>query len=302
MSAGVGRRGTAPLPAAAPRAHSARRALREAIAAASLVVLSGVVFVGLDMSERLAFVLKRWEALQLDDLVLTSFVAVAALTWFAWRRWRDVARELHARQASEAEKKRSYMLRLEELSAELLETEERERARISELLHDDVGQTLYACMLQLERVEQRVTERELRDLLGDAQKLAAAALANTRELTVDLSPPVLHDLGLAEAIEWLVRRNRERLGLCARFEPSADWQRIPKAWHAAVFHSVSELLANAAKHAKASRVGVCAADGGDGVVCVRVRDDGRGFQPNPLTRGFGLFNVERRMAFLGAPS
>jgi signal transduction histidine kinase len=155
-------------------------------------------------------------------------------------------------------------------------------------------------MLQLERVEQRVTDHELRGLLGDAQKLAAAALANTRELTVDLSPPVLHDLGLAEAIEWLVRRNRERLGLCARFEPGADWQRIPKAWHAAVFHSVSELLANAAKHAKASRVGVSAADGGDGVVCVRVLDDGGGFHPNPLTRGFGLFNVERRMAFLGA--
>jgi signal transduction histidine kinase len=62
---------------------------------------------------------------------------------------------------------------------------------------------------------------------------------------------VLHDLGLAEAIEWPVRRNRERLGVCARSEPGADWQRIPRAWHAAVFHSVSELLANAAKHAAA---------------------------------------------------
>jgi signal transduction histidine kinase len=102
---------------------------------------------------------------------------------------------------------------------------------------------------------------------------------------------VLHDLGLAEAIEWLVRRNRERLGRCARFEPGVDWQRIPRPWHAAVFHSVSELLANAAKHAAASLVGVSAADSGDRVVCIRVLDDGRGFHPNPLTRGFGLFNV-----------
>jgi signal transduction histidine kinase len=111
---------------------------------------------------------------------------------------------------------------------------------------------------------------------------------------------VLHDLGLAEAIEWLVRRNRERLGRCARFEPGAEWQRIPRARPAAVFHSVSELLANAAKHAAASLVGVSAADSGDGVVCIRVLDDGRGFHPNPLTRGFGLFNLERSMAFLGA--
>jgi signal transduction histidine kinase len=276
-----------------------RGALRDVIVAISLVVISGFLFIGLDVSERLEFVLLRWESFQLDDLLLTTFVAVGALTWFALRRWSDAVRELRARQQSEAEKAR-YLLRLEELSGELLETEERERARISALLHDEVGQTLYACLLQLERIEQRLPDGELRGLLGDAQKLAAAAMAHTRELSVDLSPPVLHDLGLAEAIEWLVRRNHERIGLRARFQPSVAWQSIPRAWHAAVFHSVSELLANAAKHAAASQVDVSAAGSGDGHVCVRVHDDGRGFRAHPFERGFGLFNVERRMAHLGA--
>jgi signal transduction histidine kinase len=216
------------------------------------------------------------------------------------RRWSDAVRELRARQASEVDKAR-YLARLEELSAELLETEARERARIAELLHDDVGQTLYACSLQLERLDQRLgADTPLRELLDGARELAATAMTHTRELTVDLSPPVLHDLGLAEAIEWLVRRSQERIGLRARFEPSADWQRIPKAWHTAVFQAVSELLANVAKHAGAKQVDVSVAGGDDGHLCVRVLDDGRGFQPDSTERGFGLFNVERRMAFLGA--
>jgi signal transduction histidine kinase len=288
-----------PPPSAAAPAHPARRAVRDAILAGLCVVAGGALFIGLDVAERVERALLRWEALQLDDLLLTSVVAVAALTWFSWRRWRDAVRELQARQASEAEKAR-YVLRLEELSTELLETEERERARISELLHDEVGQTLYACLLQLERLDQRLQDSPLHALLAEARALAAAAMAHTRELTLDLSPPVLHDLGLSEAIEWLLRRSHERLGVRARFEPSEHWQRIPKAWHAAVFHSVSELLANAAKHARASQVGVSAADSGDGSISVRVHDDGSGFSANPVERGFGLFSVERRMAFLGA--
>ncbi|HEY2735219.1 MAG TPA: histidine kinase, partial [Polyangiales bacterium] len=207
-------------PRAVTPLHATRRALGDVLLALGLVAISGLLFIGLDMSERLELVLLRWESLQLDDLLLTSIVAVVALTWFALRRWADAVRELRARQASEADKTR-YLARLEELSAELVETEGRERARIAELLHDDVGQTLYACLLQLERLDQRLgADAASRELLDGARELAAAAMTHTRELTVDLSPPLLHDLGLAEAIEWLLRRNQVRIGLSARFEPS----------------------------------------------------------------------------------
>ncbi|HEY2733396.1 MAG TPA: ATP-binding protein, partial [Polyangiales bacterium] len=72
------------------------------------------------------------------------------------------------------------------------------------------------------------------------------------------------------------------------------------AWHTALFQAISELLANVAKHAGAKQVEVSAAISGDGRLCVRVLDDGRGFEPGSVERGFGLFNVERRMACLGA--
>jgi signal transduction histidine kinase len=274
------------------------RELRDACAAVVVVGLGGLCFVAFDSAERITSWLLSWERLEFDDLLLTSFLALTATGWFAWRRWRDAARALAAQRASELEKAR-YVARLEELSAQLVETEQRERARIAELLHDEVGQTLYACRLQLERAAHRVQEGEARALLDRANELASAAMASTRELTVDLSPPVLNDLGLSEAIEWLVRRTESRFGLRARLVPGGAWRRIPDPWHAALFQSLSELLTNAAKHAGADEVEVSAFEE-DGRIEICVRDDGRGFPARPAEPGFGLFSVERRMAWLGA--
>jgi signal transduction histidine kinase len=79
-----------------------------------------------------------------------------------------------------------------------------------------------------------------------------------------------------------------------------NWERIPAAWREPVFQSVNELLANAAKHARATEVEVSAATSGDGRLRVCVRDNGCGFEREANTRqGFGLFSIERRMAFLG---
>jgi signal transduction histidine kinase len=219
--------------------------------------------------------------------------------WFALRRLQDSTRQLRALQRSEAEKAR-YVDRLEELSAQLLQTEQRERARLAEVLHDSVGQTLYACRLQLDRVGGRIADAETQRLLGEARELASAAMAHTRDLTTDLSPPILHDLGLTEAVEWLLQRLNERFEMGARLLPGEGWERIPQRWHAPVFLSVQELLVNAGKHAAATRVEVSAQAGRDGQVRVRVLDDGRGFAGGASTAGFGLLSIERRMVGMGA--
>ena len=276
------------------------RALRDALFAALLVACGGLLFTSQDAVERLTPTVLRWERVQFDDLLLTSFLAVAVATWFAWRRWRDSALQLRALQRSEAEKAR-YVQRLEELSAQLLDTEERERERLSHVLHDEVGQTLYACRLQLDRLAPRIAEREAQALLSEAQALTSAAMEQTRDLTTELSPPILHDLGLCEAIDWLLSRLTTRYGVRAHCVPGADWQRIPRRWHAPVFHSVKELLVNVGKHAGASSVEVTAAAHGEHDVCVRVVDDGHGFDTSVQNaKGFGLFSIERRMACMGA--
>jgi signal transduction histidine kinase len=276
------------------------RAGRDALLASALVVCGGVLFTTLDAVEHLTAAVLRFERVQLDDLMLTSSLAVAAATWFALRRWRESVRQLRALQQSEGEKAR-YVSKLEELSAALLDAEERERERLSHVLHDEVGQTLYACRLQLERAGERAVDAESRAMLEEARLLASAAMEQTRELTTELSPPILSDLGLREAVEWLLGRMHARYGLRARCLPGGDWERIPQRFHSPVFHSVRELLVNAGKHAGAGMVEVSVASHGPAEVCVRVADDGRGFDPGRAgCKGFGLFSIERRMACMGA--
>jgi signal transduction histidine kinase len=114
---------------------------------------------------------------------------------------------------------------------------------------------------------------------------------------VQLSPPALHDLGLAEAIETLLARLQQRYGLGMRFDPGPAWESIPRRWYGPVFHSVSELVLNAAKHAGASSVALSAKLSEDGRhVRVIVADDGAGFDARARSTGFGLFSIERRMA------
>jgi len=280
------------------RARSSR-ATRDAWFAGIVVLCGGLLCVGTDRAEHITATMLRWEWLQLDDLLLTSFIAISALTWFATRRWNDAHRALALQLASEREKAK-YVAKLEELSAQLLQTEQAERARIGELLHDDVGQTLYACRLQLERALCRAHDPTLRALVTEAHTLAGDAMSSTRELTTRISPPVLHDLGLAEAVEWLLARTEERFGVQTRFESAGLWNAIPNSWHEPVFHSVSELITNAIKHAQATCIGVSAQER-DGGIELRVQDDGRGFAPvRGETRGFGLFSIEQRMSRIGA--
>jgi signal transduction histidine kinase len=188
--------------------------------------------------------------------------------------------------------------KLEALSAQLLQTEQAERTRIGELLHDEVGQTLYACRLQLERAQSRTRDAQLGALLAEAHALAGDAMASTRELTTRISPPILHDLGLGEAVEWLLSRTEQRFGVHTRFVATDAWQRIDRSLHEPIFQSVSELVANAVKHARAAVLEVTAEQRG-GSIEVRVSDDGRGFAPK-ASQGFGLFSIERRMARIGA--
>jgi signal transduction histidine kinase len=269
-----------------------KRPLLDALLASAVVAFCALCFARFDTAERITHALVPWENIELDDLLLSSVLLVLAVGWFAVRRWREAV-------ASERDKLR-YVQRLEQLSGQLLQAEQDERSRLAAVLHDDIGQTLFACRLRLDSLAERLPHPELRQQLAAASALADAAQRRARELNLDLCPPALQDLGLVEALEWLVERSRERWQLHAQLLPSADWQRIPSAWHEPVFQSVSELLANAAKHAGASTVTIAAAAVSDRQLQVCVRDDGRGFQRSAGARsGFGLFSIERRMAWLG---
>jgi signal transduction histidine kinase len=289
-------------PARRERRRRLDRAALDLWIAAGIVLAGGSLFVTMDAIEWLSPAALRWEVIELDDVLLTLCLAAAVASWFAFRRWSDSTRQL-AELRRAAEERAFYLERLEELSSQLLQAEQRERDRLAEVLHDEIGQTLYACQLKLELLASanRFTGaaaggNSARDLLAQASELTSAAMTQARDLSIQLSPPALHDLGIAEAIEALLPRLQERYGLRMRFDPGPAWDSIPRRWYGPVFHSVSELVVNAAKHAGASCVALSAKLGADGDVRVIVSDDGDGFDARARSSGFGLFSIERRMA------
>jgi len=196
-----------------------------------------------------------------------------------------------------------YHERLRMLASDLVLAEERTKRRIATLLHDDVGHSLALAQIRLGRIEQEGAG-DTPSALGPVRDLIAEAIKATRELTFELSSPVLYELGLESALESLLDRLSTATG--AQFALSNDG--APRTLHENVqvllFRSVRELLLNAAKHAEAHRTTVTVQTAGD-VVRIRVTDDGIGFDidegmaPGGGGTGHGLVSVEAQVRSMG---
>ena len=194
--------------------------------------------------------------------------------------------------------------RLRALVAELARVEERERRNLAIYLHDDISQDLalarmkFALLADDIRRGKRVTAgiEELRGLLDQA-------IENTQTLTFDLSPPVLHQLGLGAAIEWAGERAAEEHKLEFVFDDDGTEKPLGEDTRAFVFRAARELMTNVVKHAQATRMRATVTRR-DGEVRVIIEDNGVGFGPagdgsGPATTGFGMFSIRQRLEILG---
>jgi signal transduction histidine kinase len=197
--------------------------------------------------------------------------------------------------------------RLRLLARELTRAAERERRRISTLLHDDVGQMLTVALMRLEGIRQDVPE-QFRANLAQVGDVLEQVVETARSLSVQLSPPVLHEFGLTRALEWLAQNllHPQKIQLKCDLNLKAE-MKDDKAL--TLFHATREALVNILKHSRASSVILRAweADGGAGgdAVHVSVEDDGVGFDAGRWAREpsagnhFGLFNVREQLEDLG---
>jgi signal transduction histidine kinase len=198
---------------------------------------------------------------------------------------------------------RAQKLRL--LSSELSLAEERERRRIAQVLHDDLQQMLMAAQLHLRSLDKTENAAKRTEIIRNIQNMLERSFNLTRSLSVELSPPVLHDHGLAAALEWLAAQARKHHG--AKVSVDANSSANPKAIDVRVFlfQAVRELLLNAVKHAPGSPVHIVMKGVGSSKLRVTVSDRGPGFDPATLDRqgiqlgGLGLFSIRERMASFG---
>lgn len=189
------------------------------------------------------------------------------------------------------------------LAAELTIAEERERRRIASGLHDQVGQLLGIAKIKLGEALAARPSEEVAGPASEARRLVDRAIHEIRDLTFELSSPVLHELGLEAALAELAERMETRHGIPCRFEQPTRLTALPEALAVLLHSIVRELLWNAVKHAHARRVMLAIGSDGDHLRIV-VQDDGAGFDPTQAFNrsseksGLGLFSARERLHYL----
>ncbi|MGE0454469.1 MAG: PAS domain-containing protein [Vicinamibacteria bacterium] len=206
--------------------------------------------------------------------------ADGSLDWVRWeiRPWRDAAGEvggliLFSEVVTESREARET---LRALSRRLLSVQEEERRRIARDLHDQIGQALTAVKLNLESVARQATLEAARERVPKAVKIVDEAIAQARDLSLDLRPSLLDDLGLPAALRWYVDRQTRDAGIEGHVATNGIEERLPQEVEIACFRLAQEAVTNVLRHARARRVWVELRRSGAGVE-LRVRDDGAGF-------------------------
>lgn len=235
---------------------------------------------------------------------VTDQVAAAVQRLVSDKALRGFSATLEQRVAERTSEVQALVVRLRELALELTEAELRERRRVARVLHDHFQQLLVAAKLQLGVLLVRVRAEPLKAAAQQTDDLLTEAIQAARTLAVELSPPLLHDAGLAAGLEWLRQRMQQQHNLKIDITADAGIDPGTDDIRAFIFESIRELLFNVVKHAG---VGEATLDvrRRDGEIEVTVSDAGAGLALAPnlvrdqLPSGSGLFSIGQRLELLG---
>ncbi|MBF0407361.1 MAG: hypothetical protein HQM10_08405 [Candidatus Riflebacteria bacterium] len=204
-----------------------------------------------------------------------------------------------------AERKiRKYKEDLQKLVSELVRTEERERRAIAEDLHDHLGQALSMLKMRLLEFHGEAMFYGMEGRVDELSGLLNKIIKYTRNLTSEICPPVLYELGLFASIDWLSERFCEKYGLQIKLGQSGTPFRLPEELEGALFKGTRELLTNIVKHAQV-KTAVVELHWFKTSLELRVSDAGAGFNQMLLKKRlikencFGLFSLKERIRFFG---
>jgi len=189
--------------------------------------------------------------------------------------------------------------RLQLLSRRLVESQEMERRNIARELHDEVGQTLTVAEINLQAAMQSARASPLTRRLKESLQAVERVLAQVRDLSLNLRPSMLDDLGLESALRWYTNRQATASGLQAEFHAEPLEDRLDPMIETACFRIAQEALTNVVRHAHARAVNVTLRKD-NGRLHLLVRDDGSGFDVAERRRqaaqgnSLGLLSMEER--------
>jgi len=183
---------------------------------------------------------------------------------------------------------------LESLSRRLVDAQEAERRAISRELHDEVGQTLGALLMDIGRLSGQLASEDklISEQIARIRATAESAVKSIRDIALLLRPPMLDDLGLVPALEWQACETSRR----SEMEVDVHAEELddpPNELKVCIYRVVQEALRNAATHAHARNANVVLKRTARSIV-VEISDDGEGFQPERM-RGMGILGMEERV-------
>lgn len=186
-----------------------------------------------------------------------------------------------------------------QLLDKVITAQEEERKRIARELHDETGQSLTSLMVRMQTMNQQCPVPELKPQIEDARQLIAQTLENVHNLSVELRPSTLDDLGLEAALQRYVQDCRRRYRLDIDLVAIGLEERLPSAVETALYRIVQEGLTNVARHAQARTASVLL-ERRNGRIRVIVEDDGKGFIPQQAAGSgrLGLYGVRERAELL----
>ena len=232
--------------------------------------------------------------LRKDGSIFPLHLAVSKIEQFGL--FTGIVRDLTTRKETEA-KLEHYRKNLQLASSELMLAEERERRRLAEDLHDNLGQAVFRAIMTLDhRPFDERTVREIREILVEIGKVVST-------LTYKLSPVMLRQAGLWPALRWLAKDIKQQYQLQVRLKGQDRDVPLEERVSTVLFRSIREMLVNVAKHAQTNFATLSIRETTRNLV-VSIRDRGKGFDADDkshqtLGKHFGLFSVRERLEYVG---
>jgi signal transduction histidine kinase len=219
-------------------------------------------------------------------------LAGAVLFFFVMYQKRILKKELEINRIKTEQQK--------EILKNTVHAQEKERKRIAQDLHDEVGAMLSVVKLNVARFEKKSENKEIQSLAIETKNYLNDVIGRVRRISRDLMPPSLEKLGLYYAIEELAGRVNDSGQMQLDFRKTGEPYRFDVKKELAIFRIVQELVNNSIKHAKASRIKITMRFGTNGLG-LTFADDGVGFNMEKMVKtGLGIRNLESRSQIIGA--
>lgn len=194
---------------------------------------------------------------------------------------------------------------LRALASELAQAEQSERRRLAQALHNQLHQLLVVARMKIATLSRQVQEERARRTIAQVDELLKDSITESRSLTIELSPPVLYNAGLAGALEWLAGQMQEKYRLVVHLEVDPQAEPSDEGTRVFLFQAVRELLSNVVEHAQTDTARIRMRRFDHDYLWIEVSDPGTGFDPTRvevvagIPGGFGLFNIRERLELLG---